>query len=82
MRNSRNAIAALALALVLSTPTFAGIMITEIAPPPPPPTTNSQSWTGVTEGIINTDAAASAPGVTDSTTEIALNLLQSVLALF
>jgi hypothetical protein len=80
MRNGRNAIAALVLALTLSSPTFAGIMVTDVAPPPPPPA-NSQTQTAATDGIIYTDDAKSALGATDSTTEIALTLLQSVLML-
>lgn len=84
MRNGRNAIAALVLALVLSAPTFAGIMVTDVAPPPPPPTPAAAGimTTEVTDGETQTGEAASTPEATDTVTEIALTLLQSMLTLF
>jgi hypothetical protein len=83
MRNYRNAIAALVLALVFAAPAFAddGIMYTDRTSPAPPPA-NSQTLTAATAGIIYTDNAASAPEPTDTVTEIALTLLQSMLTLF
>ena len=82
MRNGRNAIAALALALVLSTPTFAGIMSTDVAPPPPPtPAAAGIMVAEVTDGEMQPGEAASTPDATDALTEMALTLLQSVLSL-
>jgi hypothetical protein len=74
MKSYRNAIAALVLAIVFSTPAFAGdgIIWTGITPPPPPP--------AQAEGVIYTDVAAPVPEE-DTLTEIALTLLQSVLSL-
>ncbi len=81
MRNYRNAVAALVLALMLTTPAFAGIMYTGKPSPSPTPTPTSATQAGTTDGIIYTGAAESAPGATDSLTEIALSLLQSLLTL-
>lgn len=83
MRNYRNAVAALALVLVLTTPTFAGIMYPE-KPTPPPPSTSSMT----TDDVTSTDAASrsntegDAATANTSVTEAALTLLQSVLSLF
>jgi hypothetical protein len=84
MRNGRNAIAALVLALLLSTPTFAGIMTGEVSSPAPTPTpaVAGSMTTEMTDGGMQTGEAASTPEATDTVTEIALNLLQSVLTLF
>jgi hypothetical protein len=81
MRNYRNAVAALALVLVLTMPTFAGIIYTDKTPPPPPPSDTSVTQSDPTGGIIYTDAVESAPVVTDSVTEVALSLLQNALTL-
>jgi hypothetical protein len=80
MRNYRNAVAALVLALVFAAPAFAddGIMSTDKTPPPPPPASSQMAM----DGIIYTDSAESAPGVVDSATETALTLLQRMLTLF
>jgi hypothetical protein len=74
MKNYRNALAALVLAIVFSTSAFAGdgVIYTEKTPPPPPP--------AQAEGVIYTDIAAPVPEE-DALTEIALTLLQSVLSL-
>lgn len=88
MKNYRNAVAALALAFVISTPAFAGIMVTEKASPAPTPAVNgiivaeSTNPNMTINGIIHTDRAGSAPGAADAVTVIALNLLRSVLTLF
>lgn len=91
MKNCRNGAAALVLALVLSTSAFAGEIHTGIAAPPPPPAANGEMHTGVTDGgihtgatdgVMQTGAAASTPQATDSVTEIALGLLQSLMNLF
>jgi hypothetical protein len=82
MRNYRNAVAALVLALVLSTSAFAGEIHTGVAPPPPPVTTNGEIHTDATGGEIQTGEAVSTPEATDTIMEAALNLLQSLLTLF
>jgi hypothetical protein len=73
---------ATALTFMLATGAFAGTIDCPAAPPPPPPPPDSSS---TTSGIIDTPA----PGVTqgpglasDSVTEVALSLLQSVLSVF
>ena len=71
MKSYRNAIAALVLAFVFSTSTFAeGIIWMEKTPPPPPPT----------NGVLWTEAADPA-SEEDSLTEIALSLLQTLIPL-
>jgi hypothetical protein len=87
MRNYRNAITALTLALVLTMPAFAGIMHTEKESPTPSPvpavagimTTDAPDG----EGIMHTEAAESAPSETSlMIAEVAAALVQSVLTLF
>lgn len=78
MKNYRKAITALVFALALSTYTFAGEMHTGRTATPPPLTGEMQ--TGVTDGEMHTDKAASTPK-TDITTGIALDLLQRLLSL-
>jgi hypothetical protein len=74
MKSYRNALAALVLAFVFSTSTFAeGIIWMERTPPPPPPPPP-------TNGAIWMEAADPASGE-DSLTEIALTLLQTLLPL-
>jgi hypothetical protein len=72
MKSYRTVIATLVLAFVFSTSAFAdeGIMWTDKTPPPPPPT----------NGIMWTDGASPAPEE-DDLTEIALNLLQTLIPL-
>jgi hypothetical protein len=86
MRNYRNAVAALVLALMLSPLAYAGdgIMYPERTPPPPPPSTSSMTTDGVmTTGVAGQDTTGSdATAASSSLTETALNLLQSVLSLF
>ena len=76
MKSYRNAIAALVLAFVFSTPAFAGdgVLWTGITPPPPPPPPAQA------EGVLHTEIAAPAPEE-DGLTETALSLLQNLLAL-
>jgi hypothetical protein len=80
MRNFRNVIAMLFLAFVLSTSAFAddGIIHTGIAAPAPTPTANSTIQSVAADGIM---VAELTPRVADTTTEIALSMLQSVLSL-
>lgn len=84
MRNYRNAVVALVLALALSTSAYAGdgIMHTGIVAPTPTPAVNGIMHTGAPEGIMHTDQDESESGAVDAVTVIALNLLQSVLTLF
>jgi hypothetical protein len=75
MKSYRNALAAVVLAFVFSTSTFAddGAMWTGRTPPPPPPPVQADGamWTGI---------AAPAPEA-DALTEIALSLLQTLIPL-
>ncbi len=75
MKNYRNAVVALVLAMVFSTPAFAedGIIHTEknLLPLPTPPPVNSTVWTGTTTPAPEADVL----------TEIALNLFQNLLIL-
>ncbi len=86
MRNYRNAVAALVLALALSTSAYAGdgIMHTGVvAPTPTPvPAVNGIMHTGAPEGIMHTDEDESESVAADAVAVIMLNLLQSVLTLF
>ena len=83
MKPLRQLCVALTFTLALAITTFAGEIHTTVAPPPPP---SSQATT--TEGDIQTTVAgqeetgSSEATTTDSATELALNLLQSVLSLF
>lgn len=85
MKYYQNTGAALVLALMLSTSAFAGEIHTGVTQPPPPPTANGVMQTRATDGVMHTDGemhtgvAASSP--TDTMTETALNLLQSLLSL-
>lgn len=83
MKNYRNVAAALALALTLSSPAFAGVMQTGVTGPDPQPTSaaSSTAETVTVDGEMHTGEAASTPEAADTVTEIALNLLQSVFAL-
>ncbi|MDQ1590259.1 MAG: hypothetical protein QOG71_886 [Pyrinomonadaceae bacterium] len=73
MKSYRNALAAVLLAFVFSTSTFAeGIIWMEKTPPPPPPVQST--------GIIWMEKAPPAPEE-DGLTEIALTLLQTLIPL-
>jgi hypothetical protein len=80
MKNYRNAIAALVLAFAFSTSAFAddGIIHADKTSPTPTPTANSTTQSPATNGIM---VAELTPEATDTVTEIALSLLQSVLSL-
>lgn len=71
MKNIKQLCAAIVLTFAFSLPTLAGEIQMGFTPPPPPPAT-ARAATTADEGQTDTD----------SLTEIALNLLQSVLALF
>jgi hypothetical protein len=65
----------------LTTPVFAGQMDTMVAPPPPPLAVVAEGQMDTTvAGQIETPSGEATAA--DSATEIALNLLQSVLVLF
>lgn len=83
MKNLRRLFCAVVFTLALTIPAFAGDMQTTVTSPPPAQpqmaTLNGDIQTGVT-GQAETDSSEATAA--DSATEIALNLLQSVLALF
>lgn len=73
MKNYRNAIAALILAFVFSTSTFAeGVIHTDKTPPPPPPMQ--------VDNVTVTDTDNPAPEE-DTLTEIVLSLLETLIPL-
>jgi hypothetical protein len=84
MKTLRQLCAVVVFTLALAIPAFAGEM--EIGAPAPPPSQPSQTATvnGEMEiGLTGQEETGSGEvSATDSATEIALNLLQSVLALF
>lgn len=90
MKNLGTLCASVVLALILTTPAFAGDIHTGITNPPPAP--QGVISTGVTDspatqgnihtGVTNQESAEDGATASDSVTEIALNLLQSVLSLF
>ena len=81
MKNLRQLCVALTFTFALALPALAGEIQTTVAPPQPAQTAtaNGEIQTGVTgqEETGSSEATAAGPA-----TEIALNLLQSVLALF
>ena len=80
MKNLRTLGAALLLSLILALPAFAGHIHTSIQDPEPSPTptaTTSETDANDVAGHIHTGVSS-----TDSLTEVALSLLQSVLPLF
>jgi hypothetical protein len=81
MKNFGRLFCAVVFTLALTIPAFAGDMQTGVAPPSQPQTAmlNGDMQTTVT-GQAETDSSEATAA--DSATEIALNLLQSVLALF
>jgi hypothetical protein len=79
MKTLRQFCVVVVFTLALTTSAFAGeIEITKTSPPPPP-TAQGDIHTGVTGQAETGSSEATAAGLA---TEIALNLLQSVLALF
>lgn len=64
--------------LVLTTTTFAGDIQTPGSPQPPPPSASS----AITPGDISTPGIQSPQAMSDSVADIALNLLQTMLAVF
>ncbi len=83
MKNLRRLFCAVVFTLALTIPAFAGDMQTTVTSPPP-----AQPQTATLDGDMQTGLTGQAETgsgeatAADSATEIALNLLQSVLALF
>ena len=83
MKTLRRLFVASAFTLALTIPVLAGDIETTVTSPPP-----SQAQATTTDGKISTTVAGQAETgsseatATDSATEAALNLLQSVLSLF
>jgi hypothetical protein len=84
MKTLRQLCVAVVFTLALAVPAFAGEM--QIGSPTPPPSQPAQTATVNGEmqiGLTGQEETGSSEATaTDSATEIALNLLQSVLALF
>ncbi len=86
MKTLRQLCVASVFVFALTTPALAGEIQIGVAPPPPP--SQAQTQTTTTDGEITTgvtgqeETSSSEATAADSATEIALNLLQSVLALF
>jgi hypothetical protein len=77
MKNLRQLSVALAFTFALAIPAFAGEIETTLVPPTAP--------AHITQGEIHTTVtgqAEEATAATDSATQVALNILQSVLSLF
>ena len=79
MKTLRQLLVASVVTFVFTMPAFAGQMDTMTPAPPPQAVMEGQMDTTVAGQIETPGSEATA---TDSATEIALNLLQSVLALF
>jgi hypothetical protein len=84
MKNLRRLSVALVFTLVLTIPAFAGEIDTgKTSPPPSQPTQAATTEGEIDTGITGqTETGSGEVSATNSATEIALNLLQSVLALF
>jgi hypothetical protein len=83
MKTFRQLCAASVLILTLTLPASAGWISTTVAPPNPSPTPASAVAGEMQTGIAGQEETGSSEATAaDSATEIALNLLQSVLALF
>lgn len=81
MKTLRQLCLASVVTFTLALPALAGEMQTTIAPPQPAQSATSQGEIDTT--IIGQEETGSSEATaTDSATELALNLLQSVLALF
>ena len=83
MRNLRRFSIACAFTLALTIPAFAGQIETMVAPPPPAQTQQATANGEIQTTVTGQDETGSGEAsTTDSATETALNLLQTVLALF
>jgi hypothetical protein len=82
MKKLKQLTSAVALILVFTVTAFAGIIETPAVPPPPPPPPESSSSVAAPGGM-ETPGVTQGPGLaSDSVTEVALSLLQSVLSVF
>jgi hypothetical protein len=81
MKKLQPIFASVTLTLLMSVSTSAGIMETGVAQPPPPPATatvaTQQNTEAEAEGVMTTGVPSS-----EAVKEMALSVLQSVLALF
>jgi hypothetical protein len=83
MKTLRQLSVALVFTLALTIPAFAGDIQTTVTAPPPPPSTSSTAPGEISTGVAgDISTTISGDATTASMTETALNLLQSVLALF
>lgn len=76
MKNFKKLLATVVLTLMLAISVFAGEISTTVTPPAPTSATTQGEISTTVTGQIETPVTS-----TDSATEIALNLLQSVLSL-
>ena len=81
MKTLRQLFVASVVTFVLTMPAFAGQMDTTVAPPQPAQSATAQGEMQTTV-TGQEEAGSSEATAADSATEIALNLLQSVLSLF
>ena len=80
MKKLRQLSLATALTFMVATGALAGTIDTPAVPPPPPPDSSSSV---ATHGDMETPGVTQGPGLaSDSVTEVALSLLQSVLSVF
>ena len=85
MKTLRKILAATVLTCALSLAVIAGDMGTGVAQAPPPPSVTGEMSTGNTataETTVAGDIGTGATATLDPITEIALNILHSLLALF
>lgn len=83
MKTLRQLCIALAFTLALTLPAFAGEISTTVAPPQPAQTATATAGGEISTGVTGQEETDSSEATaTGSATEIALNLLQSVLSLF
>jgi hypothetical protein len=84
MKTLRQLFVASVFTLALTVSALAGEIHTTVTSSPPPPTPQATKADGeISTGVTGqTETGSGEVSATDSATEIALNLLQSVLALF
>jgi hypothetical protein len=83
MKSLKKVCAAVLLTLILSLTALAGDMSCGITAPPPPPQSQSATTGDMSAGIVSTGGAAGDEAMAfNPVTETALNLIQSLLALF
>jgi hypothetical protein len=84
MKTLRQFCVMLVFTLALTIPALAGEIQTTVAPPDPPPASTSSTAPGDIHTTVAGDISTtiSEEATTASMTEMALNLLQSVLSLF